>query len=165
MNGAVVGLPKALAQRNEKMQKSSAPGSLIHIASNNKVENKGKVAGDILKEQVKDTISLGNIVVGAGLGTGAAVGLSNKLTKGFNNIKHSIGEALNEFGCLNNNPTKYSIKDAITDSKVYKKFAKLSTPAQAALVAGAVAIAVVTPIISLVSASKAGYIEGKNEVK
>ena len=165
MNGVLLGAKLLSPQRNEKVKQSSAPGSLIHIAANNKLENKGEVTKEIIKEQVKDTVSLGGIVVGTGIGTGTAVGLSNKLTNGFKNMKHSIGEVLGELGCLNYNPEKLSIKDAITETKVYKKFAKLSTPAQAAILAGVAALAIATPIISLISASKAGYIEGQNEVK
>ena len=58
-----------------------------------------------------------------------------------------------------------SVKNLIKDSGLYKKFSKLTVPAQVGILVATATAALFTPFFTNASSAKAGYIEGQNETK
>lgn len=154
-------------------------GSVAHVMTNDKIQDKGACLKELAKEPVKDTVTITTAgAVAAGVSAGG-VALLNKLSSSGNKIlsekstallngakniyksvKSNVGNTLSKVSI---NGT--SLKETVANSQVYKKFNALPTPAKAAIAAGAVALSVIAPLVSINNTSKAGYIEGKHEVK
>ncbi len=158
-----------------------APASVAHVLTNDKLDSKAKVIAETEKEGIKDTLTLGGIAVGAGAAASLATGCSKKLTAALHNLKHMVGDKLSQVSISkipanvkfdtiifdNAEQVKYTqnLKDIIKNSKIYTKLNALPTPAKAGLAVAAATLALAAPIVALVSAQKAGYIEGQHEVK
>ncbi len=156
-------------------------GSIAHVLTNDKIEDKGACFKELFKETAKDTLTIGGITAGAAGAAAIVTGCSNKASNAFKNIITGVGNALdkikidsvskyrgNKFESIKEvieNSTSASLKEIVKDSSIYKKIHSLPTPAKAAIAAGAAALALVGSIMSISLASKAGYIEGKHEVK
>ena len=137
-----------------------APASIAHILTNDKLDSKGKVIAETAKEGIKDTLTLGGIAVGTGAAASLAAGNSTKVATAFKGLKDKLSGIL---GSINYGGK--SVKDVIKNTKVFQKFNSLPAPAKVGLAVGAAALALAAPIVSMVSAQKAGYIEGQHEVK
>ena len=139
---------------------AGAPASIPHIITNDKLTNKAKA--EVIKEQIveggKDLLKLGGAVAGTATVALIVTGNYEKAANVFNKIKSSVGNALAQCSINGNN-----LKDIIKNTQVFQKFNSLPTPTKAGITAGAVLLALATPIVSMVSAQKAGYIEGKHE--
>ncbi len=158
----VAGVPGGVVIATAKAANKTigAPGSLAHVLTNDKLDKKGSVLAEQTKEGVKDTLKLGGIVAGTGAAAAAAVAKLPKANALFNGLKDKVSNLLGKFSYGNQ-----SIKDLIKNTKIFQKFNTLPNPAKAAIAVGAAALALVGPLISLVSSAKAGYIEGQHEVK
>lgn len=139
---------------------AGVPGSVAHIVTNEKLDNKAKA--EVLKEQfvesTKDTLKLGGAVAGTATAASLITGNSEKAANVFNKIKSKIGDTLAKCSINGKN-----LKDIVKNTKVFQKFNSLPTPAKAGITAGAALLALAAPVVSMVSAQKAGYIEGKHE--
>ncbi len=162
-----------------------APGSLSHVLTNDKLDNKGKVLVEQTKENNKNLLKLGGITVCAGAAASLATGCSKTLTNLLHQLKHWAGEKLSQVSIskipsnvkvdriifneaefikeqLNTNK---NLKDMIKNTKLFQKLNSLPTPAKAGLAVSAAILALAAPITALISSQKAGYIEGKHENK
>lgn len=139
---------------------TGVPGSYAHITTNNKLDNKRTVQNEITKECVKDTLTVGGITVGTAAVGSLAVANSNKCADVFKKLTEKASEFLG-----NSTINGTNVKDAIKNTKVFEKLNSLPMAAKAGIAAGAVALAVVAPLAQIVTSAKAGYIEGKHEVK
>ena len=135
-------------------------GSIAHVLTNDKIEDKGACFKEMAKESIKDTLVLGSVTAGTAGAAAIATGCSNKAAGAFNQLKTKAGEILNKISINDKN-----LKDIVKNSKIYNKISALPTPAKAAIAAGAVAITLVGSLMTVSAQSKAGYIEGKHEVK
>ncbi len=136
------------------------PASLAHVLTNDKLDNNGKVLAEQTKECFKDTLKLGGIAAGTGAAAALLSGSSAKAAKLFNSAKGKISGFLSKI-----NYKGKSVKDIIKNTKIFQKYNSLPAPAKVGVAVAAAVIAIATPIASLVSAQKAGYIEGQHEVK
>ena len=135
-------------------------GSIAHVLTNDKIEDKGACFKEMAKEGIKDTLVLSGVTAGTAGAAALATGCSNKAAGAFNQLKTKAGEILSKISVNGEN-----LKDIVKNSSIYKKINTLPTPAKAAIAAGAAAIALVGSIMTISAQSKAGYIEGKHEVK
>lgn len=158
LGGAPAGVMIGAARHANKT--IGAPASLAHVLTNDKLDNKAKVLAEQTKEGIKDTLTLGGIALGTGAAASLATGCSNKVATAFKGLKGKLSGILG-----NMNYGGKSVKDMIKNTNVFKKFNSLPAPAKVGLAVGAAALALAAPIVSMVSAQKAGYIEGQHEVK
>ncbi len=139
---------------------AGAPASAAHILTNDKLDKQGK--SDVVKEQLseglKDTVNVSKVVIGSAAAASLAAGNSKKVAGLLHKAKTNVGNILSKVTVDNKN-----LKEIVKNSNIYKKLNNLPTPAKAAIAVGAAALALVAPITSIVSARKAGYIEGKHE--
>ena len=142
--------------------KLGAIGSPAHVLTNDKIDSKdkGKVLAKQLKEDVKDTLTIGKVAVGAGAAATVATTFSAKAAAAF---KNGLKSVMSNFGKIKVN--NKSLLKKIQDSNVYKKFNVLPTQAKAGIVAAVTAAAVALPFINNIDAAKKGYIEGQAEKK
>ena len=133
-------------------------GSIAHVLTNDKIEDKGACFKEMAKESIKDTLVLGSVTAGTAGAAAIATGCSNKAAGAFNQLKTKAGEILNKISINDKN-----LKDIVKNSKIYNKIS--ASPAKAAIAAGAAAITLVGSLMTVSAQSKAGYIEGKHEVK
>lgn len=141
---------------------AGVPGSLAHIMTNDKLDKQAK--GNVLKEQLieqgKDTLKLGATAAGVGGAAALAYAKSPKAASVLTNAKSKIAEGLSKISVGGKN-----LKEIVKGTKIFDKFSKLPTPAKVAIAVGAGLVALASPIFLLIQSQKAGYIEGKNEVK
>ena len=141
---------------------AGVPGSFAHIMTNGKLDKQGKV--NVLKEQLieqgKDTLKLGASAAAVGGTAALAYAKSPRVATALTKAKTKIGEVLSKFSVNGKN-----LKETIKGTNIFEKISKLPTPAKVAIAVAAGAIALASPIFLLVQSQKAGYIEGKNEVK
>lgn len=154
-------------------------GSYAHVLGNDKIQDKKACTKELTKEALKDTFSLtaasvaaGGVAAGGVAGLGKLASLKNEkiskfasgaLTKinGFaSSLKEKAGNTLSKVSVDGT-----SVKEILKNTKVYQKFSALPAPLKAAAAVGTAALAVLTPIFFVSSASKAGYIEGSHESK
>lgn len=132
-------------------------GSLAHVLTNPKVENKSACLKEMSKEAIKDDICL--------LGcTTAAVGIAaNK--DGIKNIamkvkdtpfKEVLKKGTQKLSTAIKNPKELGKK--ILDCFKPEKLKAIPTPVKVGIIAG-------IAILATASAAKSGYIEGKHETK
>ena len=162
LTGAGLGLGGAKLYNKVTGKTAGAPASMAHVLTNDKLDKQAKkqVIGEQLKEGLKDTAKLAGITAGVA-GTAALVtGCSNKAGAFANRVISGIGN-----WCSNVKTYDVTLGETIKDTKLYQKVRTLSTPAKAAIGVAAAFLALATPIAALVSAQKAGYIEGKHEAK
>lgn len=163
--GAMIGGPAGaigahqISKANEKGKTMGMPGSLCHILTNNKIDNKNATISEMMKEGAKDVATLGGITLGSAAAASLAVKKSTKAADLLKDIISGIGEKLSKVTVNGEN-----LKKIIKNNKLYTKFNNLPLPAKAAAIAGGAALALFTPIISLTSVQKQGYIEGKHEL-
>lgn len=175
--GAGLGVGGAKVYKKVTGKAAGVAGSPMHIATNDKLDKKAKAA--VVKEQLvesgKDTLALGTIV-GTSAGAAAiAAGCSSKVQAGLSSLKQAVKKftdnivvkygngVIDTMHAGTNESIDKTLTQVIKNNKLFKKFNNLTTPAKAAIAAGAAALALVAPIVSLVSSQKAGYIEGKHE--
>ncbi len=137
-----------------------APGSLIHVLTNDKLDSKAAVLAEQTKEGIKDTLTLGSIAVGSGAAASLATGNSAKVAKLFKGAKDKLSGFL---GKIEYNGK--SLKNAIKSTKIFQRFNSLPAPAKVGLAVGAAVLGLLAPIVALISSQKDGYIEGQHEVK
>ena len=182
-SAAGLGLGSGLSVGGAKIYKkvtgksAGVAGSPMHILTNDKLDKKAKAA--VVKEQLvesgKDTLALGTIV-GTSAGAAAiAAGCSSKVQAGLSSLKHAVKKftdnivvkygngVIDTMHAGTNESIDKTLTQVIKNNKLFKKFNNLTTPAKAAIAAGALAMAVALPTISTISAAKSGYIEGKHE--
>lgn len=135
------------------------PASVMHVLTNDKLDNKMATTGEMLKESIKDTAILGGVALGTAGTASLIVGNSNKASKSFANLIKKAGEKLSHISV---NGT--DLKSIIKDTKLYSKINNLPLPAKAGLAAGIAAFSFLAPSVALTSAFKQGYIEGKHEL-
>ena len=175
--GAGLGVGGAKVYKKVTGKAAGVAGSPMHIATNDKLDKKAKAA--VVKEQLvesgKDTLALGTIV-GTSAGAAAiAAGCSSKVQAGLSSLKHAVKKftdnivvkygngVIDTMHAGTNESIDKTLTQVIKNNKLFKKFNNLTTPAKAAIAAGALAMAVALPTISTISAAKGGYIEGKHE--
>lgn len=136
------------------------PGSLAHISTNDNLTKEAKmhVCCQQVKEGLKDSIQIAGLGVAAAAGGSLAVANSTKCAKAFEKLTTSVSEFLGKTTINGTN-----VKEAIKDTKVFKKLNALPTSAKAGIVASAVVALAISPIVNKVGAAKAGYIEGQHE--
>lgn len=135
-------------------------GSVAHIISNDKIENKFACFKEMNKEGAKDTIKLA-AATGVAAGAGAIATAASPTVKGaVKNVISKTGKALS-----NVSVSGKSLKELITSTKAFTKFNALPAPAKAAILAGGAVLATGLALLNNVSAAKAGYIEAKHEAK
>jgi hypothetical protein len=158
--GAGLGVGGAKVYKKVTGKTAGAPGSSMHILTNDKLDKKAKAA--VIKEQFvasgKDTINVGKVVVGSAAAASLLAGNSTKVAGLLNSAKTKVGTLLSRVTVDNKN-----LKDVVANSTIYKKLNALPTPAKAAIAVGTAVLALVAPLATLVGSKKAGYIEGKHE--
>jgi len=160
--GVGIGIGGSKAYKKITGKTAGEPASLAHILTNDKLDKKAKkaVIAEQFKESGKDTLKLAGIVATTAGATAIATGCSNKITGIAQKSISKVGNLLSKVSVNGNN-----LKDMIASTKVYQKISTLPTPAKAAMAVGGAVLALVAPIMTLVSSQKAGYIEGKHEAK
>ena len=145
------------------------PGSISHTMTNDNLtkQAKAKTVLEGNKEACKDILSLVGTAASVGAATSLVTGCSNKAQTAFGSVKKSVANFCDKIllkgaGTMGQN---ISLKDAIKEMPVFKKFNSLPTPAKAGIIAGMAVLSVLTPLYSNIISAKAGYIEGKNETK
>ncbi|MBE7705143.1 MAG: hypothetical protein E7Z90_04940 [Cyanobacteria bacterium SIG29] len=138
---------------------AGAPASIAHVLTNDKLDSKAATIGEMTKEGVKDLLVLGGGAATVGGAAAIATGCSNKVGQAFAKGISKVGDALSKIAVNGKN-----LKDLVKSSSIYTKFSALPAPAKAAILAGAGVLALVGPLVTMVSAQKAGYIEGKHEI-
>ena len=152
----VLGATKLAGKISGKPQ--GMPGSIAHVLTNDKIENKGACYVAQLKEGAKDTLKL-TAATGAAAGVASlAAGFSPKVQAGVKNIISKAGEGLAKVSV-----NGQSLKDTLKNSPAYGWFKALPSPAKAAVLAGA-AVLSLGAFVALTS-NKPGYIEGQHETK
>jgi len=139
---------KAIAKKTGKPQ--GAPGSTIHVLTNDKLDKQAK------KETMKEINSA-----------------SNKITlKSLKLCAEAAGAAAVAASCspkFAKQVTKLTklpvVKNVVKFATENTKSGKLPTPAKAAIAVGTLAVAAVAPFVMAINGGKAGYIEGKHENK
>ncbi len=158
--GTGIGLGGSKLYQKISGKPAGVPGSIAHIVTNDKLDNKAKA--EVFKEQfvegTKDTLKLGGAVAGTATAASLITGNSKKAADVFNKIKSKTGEVLAKCSINGKN-----LKDLIKGTKVFQHLNSLPTPAKAGIAAGAALLTLATPIVSVLNAQKAGYIEGKHE--
>jgi hypothetical protein len=135
-------------------------GSVAHIITNDKIEDKFECFKEINKEGAKDALKL-TTVSGLAAGAGAlATVASPKAKSALKSAKTAIGNALSNVSISGK-----SVKDIIKNTNVFTKFNSLPAPAKAAIAIGGAVLAAGFALFEIMSAAKAGYIEAKHEVK
>ena len=135
-------------------------GSIAHVISNDKIENKLACFGEMNKEGVKDSFKL-VAATGAAAGAGAIATAASPTVKGaVKNLISKTGKALS-----NVSVSGKTVKDLIKSTKVFSKFNALPTPAKAAILAGGAVFATGLALLNNIASAKAGYIEAKHETK
>lgn len=136
------------------------PASPEHILTNDKLDKKAKVnvVKEQLQESAKDTLKVGGIVLGSATAASLVAGNSKKVSGFLQTQKGKVGNLLSKVTVNSKN-----LKEIIQGNNLYKKLNALPAPSKAAIAAAAATLSIVTPIATIVSARKAGYIEGKQE--
>ncbi len=140
-------------------------GSIAHVLTNDKIENKGETLKKLGKESLKDTFALAAGTTGAIVAASNAGNIKNfaaKLkdtpikevaTKGVEVAKKAVKNPKAAFG-----KAASAVKNNLAPEKLAKAAKALPAPAKAAIAAG-------VALFATYSVSKAGYIEGKAETK
>ena len=156
--GLGLGLGSAKAYQKISGKAAGCPGSIAHVLTNDKIENKAACYAEQLKEFGKDTVKL-TAATGAAAGVASlAAGFSPKVQAGVKNIVVKTGEALSQVSVKGQ-----SLKEVVNNTKACGWFKSLPTPAKAAVLAGA-AVLSLGAFVALTS-NKPGYIEGQHETK
>ena len=135
-------------------------GSIAHVATNDKIENKLDCFKEMNKEALKDNFKL-VAATGAAAGAGAIATVASPTVKGaVKNLISKTGKALS-----NVSVSGKTVKDLIKSTKVFSKFNALPTPAKAAVLAGGAVFATGLALLNNIASAKAGYIEAKHEAK
>ena len=139
---------KAIAKKTGKPQ--GAPGSIMHVATNDKLDKFTK------KETIKEINKTGNKIFIKGMTACAELAGAAAVATSCSSKCSKLATKLTKL------PVVKNIVKLATDCTKSKK---LPTPAKAAIAVGSLAFAVAAPIMGAISAGKAGYIEGKHEAK
>lgn len=143
------------------MMKVGLNGSIAHVLTNEKIENKAGCIKDITVQSGKDILTLAGTTAAVGaVAAGATKFGGPKVTGLISKAKNHVSGLLDKVSVSGK-----SLKEVISNTNIYKKFAKLPAPAKAAIAAGTVALALIHPIWSLATAAKAGAIEAQHETK
>ncbi len=148
-------------------------GSVSHILTNDKVENKHACLKELYKERCKDVLRLSGGAAGvAGAAAATTILLpeclpdaASKAANIVNKTKSAIGKQLSQFTFRDQNGNLSNLKEAVKSTKIYTKLSALPAPAKAAIAAGAAALPVIASFLHKASVRREGYIEGKHEVK
>ena len=137
-----------------------AIGSPAHVLTNEKIEGKDKavVLGKMMKEDIKDTLTLGGIAVGAGAAATVATSFSAKAANAF---KQGMNGVLKQLGRVK--VDNKSLLAKLKNSSIFKSFNALPTQAKAGIAAAVAAAAIALPFINNIDVAKKGHIEGKAE--
>lgn len=135
-------------------------GSVAHVITNDKIQNKIACLGEQQKEGIKDSFK----IVAA---TGAAAGVGALATVASPTVKGAVPKVISKVGkALSNvSVSGKTLKELVSSTKAFTKFNGLPTPAKAAILAGGAVLAAATTLGTIASTSKAGYIEAKHETK
>ena len=135
-------------------------GSIAHVLTNDKIENKAACFNELNKECAKDTLKL-TTATGVAAGAGAIATIASPKAKSFlQSAKTAIGNFLSNVSISGK-----SLKDIVKNTKVFTKFNSLPAPAKAAVAIGGAVLAAGCALLGISSASKAGYIEAQHESK
>lgn len=164
--GAVAGFAGTLGLTSVVAKKTGkalgAYGSPAHIATNPNLtsEDRVEITKTLAKENIKDT---GKLALGTGVAAGAAAvyaGVSKGAQGKLSQFISKAGSALDEISIGGT-----SVKETIKNSGIGKKFLNATPAAKAAILAGAAVLTAGTALLTVTSASKAGYVEGSHESK
>lgn len=160
--GTAIGVGSAKIYKKATGKSAGAPGSIAHIMTNDKLDkhSRATVLKEQAKEGLKDTLKVTGLSAGAAGVAALATAKSPKVSGLLSSAKSSVAGALESISVNGQN-----LKDMVKNTKVFEKFSALPKPAKAAIAVGATALAGLGTIYTLVSSSKAGYIEGKNEAQ
>lgn len=158
--GATLGLGGSIAASKITGKPVGCKGSIAHVLTNDKIEDKLACFKEMNKEGAKDTLKL-TAATGVAAGAGALATVASPKAKSFlQNAKTFVGDLLSEFSISGK-----SVKDIVKNTKVFGKFNSLPAPAKAAIAVGGAVLATGLTLVGCVSAAKAGYIEAQHESK